>query len=260
MLLEGKVAIVSGIGPGMGRSISLKLAEQGADIVMAARTSSRLEEVAKEVEALGRRATRVVTDLTKPEDCRGLVERAVETHGKVDVLVNNAFHSGTRKKLEHDDLERGWRDTLEVNLYGSLRVTQAVIPVMRANGGGSIVMINTMSMRVVNPTFTAYGASKAALHAATQGLAREVGSDQIRVNAVMPGYIGGEAVESFFDYQSKKEGISRDEVSARVVANIPLGRIPHPDEIAGAVVFFASDLSSCITGQSLDVNGGHVMY
>jgi NAD(P)-dependent dehydrogenase (short-subunit alcohol dehydrogenase family) len=120
-------------------------------------------------------------------------------------------------------------------------------------------MINTMSMRKVNPTFTAYAASKAALHAATQGMARELGKDQIRVNAVMPGYIMGEAVANLFAREAKREGISEDEAYQRVAAGIPLGRIPTPDEIAGAVVFFASELSSCITGQSLDVNGGHVM-
>ena len=259
MLLEGKVAIVSGIGPGMGRSISLKLAEQGADIVLAARTQSKLAEVAKEVEALGRKATQVPTDLTRVEDCHALVSRAVEAHGKLDILVNNAFHLGTGKLFEKDDLEAGWRDTLEVNLYGSLRITQAAIPHMRSNGGGSIVMINTMSMRKVNPTFTAYAASKAALHAATQGMARELGKDQIRVNAVMPGYIMGEAVANLFTREAKREGISEDEAYQRVAVGIPLGRIPTPDEIAGAVVFFASELSSCITGQSLDVNGGHVM-
>ena len=260
MLLEDKVAIVSGIGPGMGRSIALALARQGADIVLAARSEERLAAVAEEVKALGRRATCIPTDLTKPDDCKALVDGAVEAHGKLDVLVNNAFHLGTGKLFERDDLEGGWRDTLEVNLYGSLRITQAAIPHMRENGGGSIVMINTMSMRKVNPTFTAYAASKAALHAATQGMAREVGADQIRVNAVMPGYIMGEAVENLFKRQSQKEGISEAEAYARVAKDIPLGRIPTPDEIAGAVVFFASDLSICITGQSLDVNGGHVMY
>ena len=260
MLLEGKVAIVSGIGPGMGRSISLKLAAQGADIVLAARTPAKLEQVAKDVEALGRKATQIVTDLTKPADCRALVARAVETHGKLDILVNNAYHWGTGQLFEKDDLEKGWRDTLEVNLYGSLRVTQAAVPALRAAGGGSIVMINTMSMRVVNPTFSAYAASKAALHAATQGMAGELGVDQIRVNSVMPGYIWGDAVKGLFERQAVAEGISVDEARKRVTANIPLRRIPHPDEIAGAVVFFASDLSSCITGQSLDVNGGHVMY
>ena len=158
MLLEGRVAIVSGIGPGMGRSIALRLAAEGADLVLAARSSEKLEEVGAEVEALGRRATRVPTDLAQPDSCRELVDRTLEAHGRLDVLVNNAFHPGTMTRFERDDLEKGWRDTLEVNLYGSLRVSQAAVPVMKAAGGGSIVMINTMSTRVVNPGFAAYAA------------------------------------------------------------------------------------------------------
>lgn len=259
MLLEGRVAIVSGIGPGMGRSIALRLAGEGADVVLAARSIEKLEAVAAEVEALGRRADCIPTDLNRPEDCAALVERSVALHGRIDVLVNNAFHPGTLTPFEEDDLEGGWRDTLEVNLYGSLRVSQAVIPVMKAAGGGSIVMINTMSIRQVNPGYLAYAASKAALEAATRGIAREVGADQVRVNSVMPGYIWGPSVEAYLEGQAKREGISKEAAIAQVTQFIPLGRIPHSDEIAGAVLFFASDLSSCVTGQSLDVNGGHVM-
>jgi len=259
MLLEGRVAIVSGIGPGMGRSIALRLAAEGADVVLAARSSEKLEAVAAEVEALGRRADCIPTDLNRPDDCAALVERSVAAHGHIDILVNNAFHPGTLTPFEEDDLERGWRDTLEVNLYGSLRVSQAVIPVMKSAGGGSIVMINTMSIRQVNPGYLAYAASKAALEAATRGIARELGGDQVRVNSVMPGYIWGPSVEAHFEGQAKRQGISKEEAIAQVTQFIPLGRIPHSDEIAGAVLFFASDLSSCVTGQSLDVNGGHMM-
>jgi NAD(P)-dependent dehydrogenase (short-subunit alcohol dehydrogenase family) len=260
MLLEGRTAIVSGIGPGMGRDISLRLAREGADIVLAARTESKLEAVAHEVEALGRRATCVPTNLTKVDDCKRLVERALAAHGRVDVLVNNAFHGGTMTLFEDDDLERGWRTTHEVNLFGTLRVTQAVIPAMKAQGGGSIVMINTMSMRVVNPGFAAYASSKAGLHAATRGIAKEIGPYNIRVNSVMPGYIWGPMVKSHFEWRAKNEGKTFDEVYAEIADQIPLPRIPDSEEIAGSVLFFASDLSSCVTGQSLDVNGGHVMY
>ena len=259
MLLEGRVAIVSGVGPGMGRSIALRLAGEGADVVLAARSIEKLDEVGSEVEALGRRATRIPTDLAQPDACRQLVDRTLEAHGRLDVLVNNAFHPGTMTRFESDDLEKGWRDTLEVNLYGSLRVSQAAVPAMKAAGGGSIVMINTMSTRVVNPGYAAYAASKAALEAATRGMAKELGADQIRVNSVMPGYIWGAAVEAHFERQAKSRGISKEEAIGEITRDIPLGRIPHSDEISGAVIFFASDLSSCITGQSLDVNGGHVM-
>jgi NAD(P)-dependent dehydrogenase (short-subunit alcohol dehydrogenase family) len=260
MLLEGRTAIVSGIGPGMGRDISLRLAREGADLVLAARTEAKLEEVAAEVEALGRRALCVPTDLAQPDDCRGLVEKAASEFGEIDVLVNNAFHTGTMTPFEDDDLEVGWRETHEVNLWGTLRVTQAVLPIMKAQQRGSIVMINTMTIRVVNPGFAAYASSKAALEAATRGIAKEVGPYGIRVNSVMPGFIWGASVKSYFEARAAREGRSYQEIHDEVASAIPLRRIPDSEEISGSVLFFASDLSSCVTGQSLDVNGGQVMY
>jgi len=259
MLLEGKVAIVSGIGPGMGRDISLRLAQEGADLVIGARTRATLESVAAEVEALGRRVLPVPTDITKPEDCQAIVDRAIAEFGGLDVVVNNAFHTGTTTLFEQDDLER-WRAPLEVNLLGSLRLTQAAVPALKTRGGGSVVMVSTMSTRVANPTFAAYAASKAGLNAATQGLARELGTYQIRLNCVLPGYIWGEAVRGYLTRLAEARDITADQAYREIADRIPLGRIPDSHEISGAVVFFASSLSSCITGQTLDVNGGQVMY
>jgi NAD(P)-dependent dehydrogenase (short-subunit alcohol dehydrogenase family) len=258
-MLQDRIAIVSGIGPGMGRDISLRLAEQGADLVLAARKPENLERVAREVEALGRRAICVPTDIARPDDCRRLVERALDAYGGIDVLVNNAFHAGTFRPFEEDDLD-AWRDVLDVNLLGSLRVTQEVVPAMKERGSGSIVMISTMTTRIVNPTYAAYAASKAGLNAATQGLARELGRYGIRVNSVLPGYIWGPGVKAHFEQRALAEGRSPDEIYAAVAEQIPLGRIPDSREISGAVLFFASDLSSVVTGQTLDVNGGQVMY
>jgi NAD(P)-dependent dehydrogenase (short-subunit alcohol dehydrogenase family) len=259
VLLEHKVAIVSGIGPGMGQHIALRLAREGADLVIGGRTPEKLEAVAKELRALGRRVVSVIADIAKPGDCRALADRAISEFGGVDVLVNNAYHGGTMTPFESDDLEK-WRTTLEVNLYGSLRLTQNCVPSMVQRGGGSVVMISTMSTRVVNPGFVAYGASKAALNAATQGLARELGPKQVRVNAVLPGYIWGDPVKGFLERQAAQQGRAYEQVHSELCAQIPLRRVPTPEEISGAVLFFASPLSSCITGQLLDVNGGHVMY
>lgn len=259
MLLEGKVAIVSGIGPGMGRDISLRLAAEGADLAIGARTESRLDEVAREVEALGRRVVKVRTDISQDADCAALVERCVAELGGIDILVNNAFHNGTMKRFEDDDLDR-WQEVLDVNLLGSLRLTQHAIPALKARGGGSVVMISTMSTRVANPFFASYAASKAGLNAATQALAREHGRDQIRFNCVLPGYIWGDTVRAHFERTARARGVDPQVPYDDVARQIPLGRIPDSHEIAGAVVFFASDLSSCITGQTLDVNGGQVMY
>jgi NAD(P)-dependent dehydrogenase (short-subunit alcohol dehydrogenase family) len=258
-MLEGKVAIVSGIGPGMGRDISLRLAGAGADLVLVARSAGKVDEVAAEVEALGRRATRVQADISRPEDAGRIADAALAAHGRIDVLVNNAFHPGTMTPFESDDLER-WREILEVNLLGTLRLTQAVVPGMKQRGGGSIVMISTMSTRVVNPGFTGYAASKAGLNAAVKGLAKELGPSGIRVNAVLPGFIWGPGVKGYFERQAAQRGVTPEDCYREVAAQIPLRRIPDSWEISGAVLFFASDLSCVVTGQTLDVNGGQVMY
>ena len=258
MLLEGRVAIVSGVGPGLGRDIAIALAGEGADVALAARTESRLESVAKDVEALGRRALRVRTDVTSRPDCEALVERARRELGRIDVLVNNAFHPGVYLRFEEDDLDN-WRDPIEVNLLGSLKLCQAIIPVMKAQGGGSIVMINSMIIRDVLPTMAAYAASKGALLAAARGLARELGPAGIRVNSVLPGYIWGPSLEGYFAHQARERDVDPKVIYDEVASQIALGRIPNSDEIAGAVVFFASDLSRVVTGQSLDVNGGQIL-
>lgn len=259
MLLEGRIAIVSGIGPGLGRDAALALAREGADLALGARNAERLESVAKEVSALGRRALALPTDITRPEDCRRLVERTQEAYGGVDVLVNNAFHPGTYVPIEKAELE-AWRDPFEVNVLGSLRLARQVVPAMRERGRGSIVMVNSMIVREALPTMGSYAASKAALLAATQTLARELGPDGIRVNTVVPGYIWGPSLEGWFRHQAAQRGVDFQQVYDEVAGRIALGRIPDSEEIAGAVVFFASELSRAITGQSLDVNGGQIFH
>jgi NAD(P)-dependent dehydrogenase (short-subunit alcohol dehydrogenase family) len=258
MLLENRVAIVSGVGPGMGRDIALSFAREGANLALGARSAEYVESVAKEVRALGRRAIALPTDISKLEDCARLVGHAEEELGGIDVLVNNAYHPGHYELFESADLDR-WRAPLEVNLLGSLRLTQEVVPRLKRRGGGSIVFINSMIVREVLPTMASYAASKGALLAAAQGLARELGPHRIRVNSVLPGYIWGATLEGYFKAQAAARGVSPEVVYREVAAKIALGSIPTSQEIAGAVLFFASDLSSVVTGQSLDVNGGQVM-
>ena len=258
MLLEGKVAIVSGIGPGMGRDISLRLAEHGADVVLGARRTEKSEEVAEEVRALGRKAEVVPLDITDAAACEEAVARAVGVLGGVDILVNNAFQDGNRKAFLDAPLEE-WRQTMDVNFWGTLQMTRAAVPAMIERGGGRIVMVNTMSAHRIEPTYGAYAASKGALETATKTLAAELGVHGIRVNGIHPGYIWGDSVEWYFGYLGKKRGISGEEVYQEVASETALGYLPHSSEIAGSVVFFASDLSKPVTGQSLDVNCGHWM-
>ncbi|MBV9950510.1 MAG: SDR family NAD(P)-dependent oxidoreductase, partial [Acidimicrobiia bacterium] len=203
MLLDGKVAVVSGIGPGMGRDISLALAQQGADIVLGGRTEAKLEAVAKEVEALGRNALPVRCDVVDPDACFELADRAAAELGGIDILVNNAFHGGDAKSVLEADLQ-AWRDVIDINLFGALHMTRAIAPQMEARGGGYIVMINTMSTERIQAKFGSYTASKSALKGVTRTLARELGPMGIRVNAIHPGYIWGDSVEWYFNYQAEK--------------------------------------------------------
>lgn len=147
----------------------------------------------------------------------------------------------------------------KVNALGSLRLAKAVLPAMKARGGGSIVMINSMIIRDVLSGQSTYAASKGALLMAARGLARELGPYGVRVNTVVPGYIWGPNLQIGFRLEAKQRGIDPQQVYDEIAEKIALGRIPTSAEIADAVVFFASDLSRAVTGQALDVNGGHAM-
>ena len=260
-LLEGKVAIVSGIGPGMGRDISLLFAEHGADLVLGARGVEKCEAVAEEVRALGRKAEPVALDITDRASCQAAVETAVRSFGGVDVLVNNAFQDGNRKSFERtlakDPGLDSWRETMDVNLWGTLNMTAATVPAMKERGGGHIVMINTMSAQKIEPNFGAYAASKAALSTASKTLAVELGEHGIRVNSIHPGYIWSEKVEWYLGYLGEKEGITGEEKYEQLAGQTALKYLPHSSEIAGSVLFFASDLSKPVTGQNLNVSCGH---
>jgi len=255
-LLRDRVAIVSGVGPGLGRALALACAREGANLVLAARTAAALEAVAAEVRAVGRRAVAVPTDVARPEDCRRLADTAYAEFGRIDVLVNNAFRSAPYEPVDESSME-DWRRIFDVNLFGSVQLCQAVIPRMKAQRGGSIVMIGSMSMRVIEPRFGGYAASKAALVSTAQTMAKELGGCGIRVNTVVPGYIWGPALEGYFKQLAARQGTTPEAVYAEIASRTALNHIPDSDEVAAAVVFFASDLSRAVTGQALDVNGGH---
>ena len=256
MLLEGKTAIISGIGPGMGRDISLLFAEHGANVVLGARHVDKCEAVAEEVRALGRRAEAVTLDITDTDSCAAAVETAVRSFGGLDVLVNNAFRDGNRKTFEDSTLKE-WKGTMDVNLWGTLQMTAAAVPAMKERGGGHIVMINSMSAQRIEPAFGAYAASKAALETASKSLAVELGVHGIRVNSIHPGYIWSDKVEWYLGYLGEQQGKTGEEMYTALAGETCLKYLPHSSEIAGSVLFFASDLSKPVTGQSLGVNCGH---
>lgn len=259
MLLEDKVVIVSGIGPGMGRDISLLCAEHGARIVLASRTPERLEEVAGEVRELGRQALCVPTDVTDPQQCQALAEAATAEFGRIDVLVNNAFAQPPFERLEDLPLA-SWHDSVLFNCTAALQLTQAVLPQMKQQQSGSVVMINTMSIRRAEPFFGAYAAAKSALFSLARTLATEMGPHGIRVNSVAPGYIWGPAVRWYFETQAEQRNLTFEQVQGEITDQLALRRIPDSREISGAVVFLASDLSAAVTGHTIDANGGHYMH
>jgi NAD(P)-dependent dehydrogenase (short-subunit alcohol dehydrogenase family) len=254
-LLAGKVCVVSGVGPGLGRQAALLLASHGADLVLAARRQSTLDEVASEVEALGGRALTVPTDITDVEQCERVMAMATAEMGGIDVLVNNAFRYDAFQSFADVDLSV-WRKIVDTNLFGSLQMTKAALPSMRERGGGSVVMVASMAARKPPELQGGYATSKGALLTATRVLASELGSSQIRVNAVVPGWMWGPSVEIYVQMTSEGRGVSREEVIQELADRIPLGRVPTDGEVAGTIVYLASDLSSAVTGQAIDANGG----
>lgn len=259
MLLEGRCCIITGIGPGLGRGMALAFGREGANVVLAARSADRLEAVAEEVEANGGVAYSVPTDVSVPDDCRRLAAAARERFGGIDVLVNSAFDVGDLETpIEDSDLDaESWLAPLRVNLLGSLRTSQAVIPHMRERKGGAIAMINTTEIRIPFERHAPYVASKGALHAATRTLALEVGRYGIRVNSIVPSYIWGPGVAAYFEAAAAEQGTTPETVYEQVSSQFPLRRIAQPEDVADAVLFMVSDLARGITGQSLDVNCGH---
>jgi NAD(P)-dependent dehydrogenase (short-subunit alcohol dehydrogenase family) len=254
MLLRDKVVVVAGIGPGLGRSIALASAREGADVVLAARTASRLDDVAKEVTALGRRGLTVPTDLTDADAAERLAEAARDAFGRVDALVYNALAMPPIKELRHVGLD-AVSASFDANVVAALRLTRLFVPAL-AKSNGSVVMINSMVVRFSQRTMGPYKLAKAALLAMAQSLATELGPQGIRVNSVAPGHIWGDSLKWYFGYLAKKRGVTVEQVYNETAAPLDLGRLPEPDEIADAVVFLASPMARAITGQCLDVNCG----
>jgi NAD(P)-dependent dehydrogenase (short-subunit alcohol dehydrogenase family) len=248
------VLVVSGVGPGLGRAIALRGAAAGADVVLAARTKAILEEVAEGVEALGRRALAVPTDVTSQEQVVDLVEAAVGEFGRVDALVNNAFAMPPMRDLSKVDLE-ALRESLDVTVLGSLRLTRLFAPHL-ASAKGNVVMINSAVLRHSRRTFGAYKMAKAALHAVASSLATELGPQGIRVNSVAPSYIWADSTKAYFAYQAAKRGVEPRQIYDEAAATTDLKRLATPEEVADAVIFLASDGARAITGQCLDVNCG----
>ena len=253
--MEHKVAVIAGVGEGIGAACALALAADGADLVLGARDVERVERIAERTRSLGRRVVVVATDITDPTQAQRLIDTAVESFGRLDAVVNVAATSGPPGPVEHFDAEV-YRRSFEVNVIGTLHVSSAAVPHLRASGGGAIVQISALSAHTRLARLADYTSTKSALVTASLTLAREVGRDGIRVNVVVPGYTAGEELDRYLDEQAERRGITRAEVDEQILRSSALRRVPDPSDVAEAVLYLVSDRSRAVTGQLIHVNAG----
>ena len=262
MLLKDKIVIISGIGPGLGVKLAIEAAREGAAAVaIGARSADKLDDAERRIAAASKscKVLKQVTDITDRAQCDALAAATVKAFGRIDALVNSAFFHGDMDYVSTANLD-DWNAVLGTNLLGTLKLTQAVLPQMKSQGGGAIVMINTMAARQVPPLGEAgYAASKAALANSAKYLAKEVGKDNIRVNSIHMGWMWGAPVQGYMEWQAQEHKVPVESLKAQVAATIPLGRIPTDDECARAALFLVSDYASAVTGAALDANGGAYM-
>jgi len=243
MNLTDKKAIVTGAAQGIGKTIALQLAGQGADVVVADINRGGLDLVVAEIEALGRRALAIAMDVSNLAQCEDMVKETVQEMGRIDILVNNA--GITRDTLLLRMKEEQWDQVMQVNVKGTFNCTKAAIRTMFKQKYGRIIQISSVTGVMGNPGQANYSASKAAVIGFAKAVAREYAHCGITVNAVAPGFI----------QTAMTDAIPEKEREA-MIAQIPVRKLGTPEDVAAAVSFLASDESAYITGQVIHVNGG----
>lgn len=257
MLLKDKVVVISGVGPGLGRKLTLLCVAEGAKVAIGCRNTAFLEGLAQEVRDAGGQVVSSPTDVKSVEQCNALVDAAVKAFGRIDGLVNSAYQYAP-SPFEDADLSV-WAGAMDVTCFGALRMAQAVIPHMKKAGGGSIVNVSTMETRKNRSGEGAYSIPKAALEMATRQMAFELGRYKIRVNSTLMGWMWGVPVENALNAWAQQSGAPLQTIIDGVTTQIPLGEIPTDQDCAKSVVFFLSDYSNVVTGALLNVNGGEYM-
>ncbi len=259
MLLQDKVAVITGGGYGIGRVIALTYAKAGANVVLAARSAARLEETKAEIEALGGRALAVPTDITQEADVQRLAEQALAHFGQVDVLVNNSGIGGPVAPLwEVEPAE--WEKTFDVNVKGAYLCCRAFLPSMTKRQTGSIIMIGSMTGKRPLLNRSAYCASKTALIGLVRALAWDAAPYNVRVNLISPGAVDGERIKWGIRSLATAHNVSFEEAQDLFTRDSPFKRLVTPEEIANTALFLASDMATGTTGEDVNVSAGVVMY
>ncbi|HZP15359.1 MAG TPA: SDR family oxidoreductase [Nocardioides sp.] len=253
-LLQDKVIVLSGVGPGLGRSLGLEAAAMGADLVLVSRTERRLEKMAAQVREAGRRALVVPTDITDEAARVRLVEATLAEFGRVDGLIHNAFGIPPMDPLTTLDLE-SLRTAQETNVFAPLRLTSVFADALEASQG-SVVMINSAVIHSSQPEYSGYKLSKGTLAHLASSLATELGPRGIRVNSIAPSYIYEDVNKAYFDWLASKAGTTHEEIYRQKAAPTDLKRLATAEEVARAALFLLSDLASAVTGTMLNVDCG----
>lgn len=244
--LDGRVAIVTGASRGIGRAIAIGFAAHGANLVLVSRARESLKAAAGEVQDLGRQSLVVPCDVSKTAEVSSMVERAVASFGKIDILVNCAGISPTFKSAELVTDEE-WEEIISVNLSGTFKCCREVGKAMLSQGSGSIINLSSLGGVVAIPKVIVYCTSKGGIEQMTKVLAMDWAQRGVRVNAIIPGWIATDMTARLRETDNMREA---------VIQRTPLGRIAEPSEVVGAAVYLASDAASFVTGETIRVDGG----
>lgn len=255
--LRGKVACVAAASSGLGKASALEMAREGARVAICARHEDRLRAAAEEIaRETGADVLPVVADVTKREDAERFVQAAVDRWGRLDILVTNAGGPPSGKFEDFD--EQAWLDAFNLNFLSTVRLIYAALPYLKQSGSGRIIAITSVSAKQVLPNLILSNAVRAGVHGLVKTLAQELAPYNITVNAVCPGPILTERLQSLIQRAVETQGISFEEAQKAWVSQIPLGRLGQPAEFGAVVAFLASERASFVNGALLQVDGGMI--
>jgi len=253
--LAGKVALITAASSGLGAATATAFAREGARLVICARNEAPLSAAGRRIaQETGTQVLTIQADVSKPADVDNLVATAVDRFGRLDVLVTNAGGppSGNFFDVSQDD----WEKAVQLTLMSAVRLFYAVVPVMRRQGGGSILAITSISVKQPLDNLILSNSLRLGVIGLVKSLSNELAADGIRVNAICPGWTRTERVDQLLQARAAKSGLTPEEEAAKITAGIPMGRMADPEEFGRAAVFLASPAASYVTGVSLLVDGG----
>src|SRR5437763_9145892 len=256
-LLDGKRAVVTGAGRGIGRSIALALAQAGAEVAVTARTHLEIEQLVTEIQTIGCRSLAVSCDVTDPKQVTHMATTIIEGLGGIDILVNNAGNASSHKFLNHPD--ELWHHMLSINLTSVYYVTKAFVPALIEQRYGHIINIASIASRVGGSYIAAYTAAKHGVLGLTRALAVELMPYNITVNAICPGYVDTPMTDGSVSNIASRTGMSEAQARETLEKTSRQRRLSEPEEVAHIALFLAQDINRGITGQAINIDGGGLM-